>query len=221
MDVQRYLWWIVLLLSVPLAACSGGGSGSSGFDAFPEDAAISRALQEQRCIARESLTICPAGEGSAAPAATPSPGVPAGSPGPGMVTPTPALMRIDTGLDPRLPLRCTPQLGGAGCVLTVPFVPEGFADASFRAAVRTLDPDGLWTFGAEPALQTGAGAPAFDATTTVNVDSRTVGTLMVQVAVLVFEHAPGPLPPLQELVDSGARFAFVSPPLALQPQPSD
>lgn len=45
-------------LAFVLAACTG--SGSSGFDINAEGAAITQALQEQRCVDFEGLTICPA-----------------------------------------------------------------------------------------------------------------------------------------------------------------
>jgi hypothetical protein len=72
MQTRRYLWMMLLLLGSVLAACEGG-SGSSGFDAHSENAAIQTALAEQRCVQHESLTICPAGETHTPPEGSPTP----------------------------------------------------------------------------------------------------------------------------------------------------
>ncbi len=68
MQARQYLSTFIVLLAAALAACSGG-SGSSGFDAFPstENAAITQALAEQRCVKHGTLTICPADETGAPP----------------------------------------------------------------------------------------------------------------------------------------------------------
>ena len=74
MGVRGTAWFLMVLLSVALAAC--GGSGSSGFDAFPkppasENAAITQALQEHHCVKSGALEICPADQGQPTPSATP------------------------------------------------------------------------------------------------------------------------------------------------------
>jgi len=74
MHARRYLLLTLMVLGAVLTACAGG-SGSSGFDAFPESAAITQALDEQHCVERKGLMICPADEtGRVAPStSTPTP----------------------------------------------------------------------------------------------------------------------------------------------------
>ena len=73
MHARRSLRLILILLGLTLAACSGG-SGSSGFDAFPsENAAIQQALDSQQCVEREGLMICAADAGFTPPAESPTP----------------------------------------------------------------------------------------------------------------------------------------------------
>ena len=76
MNARQTLGMIWLLLA--FAACSG--SGSSGFDAGPagESAAIQQALDQQQCVRRGTLTICPADTEptlAATPSFTPTPTV--------------------------------------------------------------------------------------------------------------------------------------------------
>ncbi|HVN86877.1 MAG TPA: hypothetical protein VMW17_18760 [Candidatus Binatia bacterium] len=113
--------WLV----VALAACSG--SGSSGFDAGPasERAAIQQALAEQRCVARGTLTICPA-DTEPTPAATPTP------------TATPTNLPLTTATVPSespttLPT-ATPTIGAFRS-------PTAFATAA-RTATPMLTPTG-------------------------------------------------------------------------------
>jgi len=74
MRPRRIVCFLVTLLGFVVAAC-GGGSGSSGFDAFPrgqtENAAITQARQEHRCVNRGGLEICPADQGQPTPSTTP------------------------------------------------------------------------------------------------------------------------------------------------------
>jgi hypothetical protein len=76
-----------LALSLLSFSCAGG-SGSSGFD-FAENTAIEMALDEQRCVESEGLTICPAGM------ATPPPATRTATPLPPAPTPTPTNGVID------------------------------------------------------------------------------------------------------------------------------
>ncbi|MFQ5665151.1 MAG: hypothetical protein ACE5I7_01840, partial [Candidatus Binatia bacterium] len=91
MQLWRYIWLMVLgcALAVCAWACTGG-SGSSGFDAFPssENAAIEQALNEQRCVERQGLTICPADERSVVRPASPTP-TPGATPSRVVDTPAP------------------------------------------------------------------------------------------------------------------------------------
>ncbi len=61
MHAQRLVWAIATVFALALTACAGG-SGSSGF-IMSESAAINQALEEQRCVERDGLTICPADAG--------------------------------------------------------------------------------------------------------------------------------------------------------------
>jgi hypothetical protein len=194
MGARRHLWLIVILLAFALAACSGG-SGSSGFDAFPsENAAIRQAVDEQRCIEHEGLTICAAG-----PSITPAEGV-----------------RIDTGLGDATSVTCVQEAADAPCSFTLPFAPQGFPpDAVFRVAVRE-DARGRWTIGPDLVL---GGMPSLDAPVSVEATPRApTAAIPIQIAVLVFIEPPGVLPgEVDALADSGADFAFVTPEFSLQP----
>ncbi len=110
MQVRRYLWLTVMLLGCVAAACAGG-SGSSGFDTFPssENAAIMQALDEQRCVAHNGLTICPAEEtmNSPTPTRTATPTEGAFFPPPATPTrasaPSPATTATRSGAPTRTP----------------------------------------------------------------------------------------------------------------------
>ncbi len=71
MQVRRALPLAVWLMAVWLHGCAGG-SGSSGFDVSNENTAIQQVLNEQRCVARDGLTICPAGSIAGPPTPTPT-----------------------------------------------------------------------------------------------------------------------------------------------------
>ncbi len=201
-------------LALVLAACAGG-SGSSGFDAFAtENAAITAALDQQRCVTRKGFTICPADESQAmVPETSPTP-VPGRQP-----TPTTTAPRVDTGVDSTTPIDCAPLDVPAACTFTVPFAPQGFPpDAVFRVAVRQLEPLSPWRIG--PQLG-GVGSPLdFDAP--VEVDASTASsspTVAVQIAVLVFRSSVTAVPSeVKELADSGAEFAFVTTQLVVRPE---
>lgn len=231
MGPRRFVCFFFLLLGLGLAAC--GGSGSSGFDTFPqsENAAINQALQEQRCVARQGLTICPAsqtGEGlpTGTPvvvptrAATPTPAVPplATPEQPPTATPTPLASApgISTDVGVATPVPCTAT--GAGCNFTFVFLPQGFPpSAVYRIASRTPDPPGRWMIG--PALTASAPSTSIEAPVLLTVPAQPAdnGTA-VQLAVLVFldaQHVPPAT--VDELAASGANFAFVTEAVTVAP----
>jgi len=231
MQARRYLW-LILLLAFVAVACTGG-SGSSGFDAFPssENAAIDQALTEQRCVDFEGLSVCPADRAvasvppaSATPTPTehfptfPIPASPTASPErptAGMdPTPTPApAVGVDTTFDASMPQVCRPATTGAGaCNFVLAFAPQGLPlVATFRVAVRR-DAAGSWRIGAEPESRGSPAAPSFDAVVSIETPAATSESLHVQIAVLVFIEPPVSVPTeVDALVQSGADFAFVTP----------
>jgi hypothetical protein len=248
MQLRRHLWLMWFFLGLSLAACAGG-SGSSGFDNFPssENAAIQTALDDQRCVSFHRLNICPADTGAAAPTtATPTPTeMPSATPTaiasipsplttatatpkrqatatpPPTPTPTPTLSapRVDTGInDAAIP--CAPIDSGDGCVLVVPFAPEGFPSATvFRVAIRTVDPPGVWDIGPDLVPSGPSTSPVFDAPAAVeNPTGAPDEPQQVQVAVLAFLQPPETVPAsVETLADSGADYAFVTADLTLQP----
>jgi hypothetical protein len=249
MQRRRYLWLMWFLLGSALAACAGG-SGSSGFDAFPssENAAIEQALDEQRCVEFEGLTICPAdGTPTAEPAASPTraptgtPTVEAHTPPPsGTPLPTPTRgaaptftatatpttepsrqPQVDTAVDRGGSIPCVPADASGGCVFVVPFAPDGFPPgAVFRVAVRTLAPPSVWMIGPDQDSNGSPSTPVFDAPVAVEVPTREPSAgIRVQIAVLAFLEAPADLPSeVTTLAESGADFAFVTTQVTLQPE---
>jgi hypothetical protein len=163
-----------------LAACAGG-SGSSGFDVSPsaEDGAIDQALAEQRCVQGDGVSICPAD------ASVPAQATPPAGPSP---SPSPAVPVVDVGLERDVPLSCTTAVGG-GCTMSVPFAPQGFPEtATYRVAVRALEPKGAWVIGGVPVEHGLPGAPNFDGATgldRVPADGP-AQQVPVQVAILVY-----------------------------------
>jgi len=210
----RHALWVALFGLAGLVAACAGGSGSSGFDVSPsaEEGAIVQALAEQRCVPGAGLTICPA-DGSAPAAATP----PAGPP----PSPSPTAPRVDTGLRSDAPLACVAMPGGP-CTLSVPFAPAGFpVTATYRVAVRPLDPTGRWAIGGAPVEHGMPGSPNFDGA--AGLDAVALDgpeqRVPVQVAVLVYLAPPASVPAeVEHLADSGADYAFVTPRVEVAPR---
>ncbi len=245
MQVRRVLPLAVWLMAVWLHGCAGG-SGSSGFDVSAENTAIQQVLNEQRCIARDGLTICPAGPTAGPPTPTPTAtrpptalatatvtatagatpaatatrvATPAPSSPPPAATATPrsGAPGVDTALDGATSVVCTQVGADAPCTFVLPFVPFGFpADAVYAVAVR-LDSNGRWSVG--PALTANGPAQGSSFDAPVAVPATQAPAVTVQLAVLVFLPPAPALPEeVQQLADSGASFAFVTPEVALQAQ---
>jgi hypothetical protein len=170
MHAWRFSWISALALAacVTAIACAGG-SGSSGFD-LTENAAITLALDEQRCVDFEGLRVCPAlttatVRPAGSPTATPTPArtpttsptnagsgtpppdaSPTATPSP-THSPTPAASAepgVDLVVNRDGTVDCTVIEHEGMCDLRVAFWVEGLPpSALFRVAIRTLNPDTL------------------------------------------------------------------------------
>ena len=111
MQVRRYVWVLWLFMGSLLAACAGG-SGSSGFDDFPnaENAAINQALSQQSCVDFHGLSICPADTAPLTVSPTPT-SVPSTTPTNVTVTPpgpSPTALQMRTASPTGVPSTRTP-----------------------------------------------------------------------------------------------------------------
>ncbi len=131
-------------------------------------------------------------------------------------TPSAGPPQVDIGIDPTMPVICAAAEPSGGCELVLPFVARGFpAAATFRVAVRTINPNGPWVIG-EALTAPGAATPSFDAPVVLAAPVAGTGT-MAQAAVLVFPNPSAAVPAsVAELVDTGAEAAFVTEPFTLQ-----
>ena len=191
---RRFTFAVVLALA--LGGCGRGGS--SGLDIGFENAAISKALAEHRCIEFRELNICPADE--SAGSSTPTPG---------------AAPRVETDLANATSLDCFQAKPGDPCTFTLTFTPLAFpSDTTFKVLARSSAPGSPWVLGSDPVPAGGAGgagAPSFSATLVVT----SVADAEVQLAVLAFagpQSSPTEVPQLHE---TAATFAFVTHPLAV------
>jgi hypothetical protein len=226
---------IALGLALLLAGC--GGSGSSGFDALAaENDAIDRAIEGQDCTVENGLTICASTGSEPAPSATPTPtatqfvdatvtGTPSamvsrtatarttGTPTPSAVptatatTTAPGHPVVEVDLDSSDIANCEGLDLSQPCVVTVTFMTANTpASAVYRAASRARNPDSIWTLHPDTGYQAFIVVPAEVA--------------QLQVAILVFNEEPGPLPDEVELLaDSGADQAFVTAPVTVRTAP--
>lgn len=206
-----------VLIGVLLAGCLGeGGRGSSGFD-ITENLLIKQVLDTQACFRNDDLTLCPADQQSGTPTPTPSAGTPTAvvtaTPTP-TVEPTP---HVNTGLVNGALVVCTRQQPGALCNLVFSFSANGFpAGTSFYVAARLRSPNTDWRLAATPTLNTGQGAPMYDAAVRLPVPANG-GEPRAQFAVLAFLTPPGPIPEqLEALAQSRTDFAFVTPEFGLE-----
>jgi hypothetical protein len=227
---------LVLACALLLAACSGG-SGSSGFDAAAENAAIARALQSQGCQTIEGLTICASGSATPTPLSTPT-GTPAAhftlTPSPsatpgGVLTPTTTphfaspsptttlVLPNPTTTPTATPVPSQPSVvidvgpnNTLPCRRTLPGAP--------CVAVVTFHPigapaDAAYRVAVRTVSQpnTWTVVPVTDNSAAVEVNPSSPA---YQLAVLLFLSEPGPIPVhITLLSQSGADFAFVTPAL--------
>jgi hypothetical protein len=211
--------WLVLLGGLLLLGGCLGGSGSSGFDIVAaENAAIDDALDGGTCVVERGLTICASGAAGTpgSPAATPIPtstpptDVPVGTATPSVQpsqTPTatsaPARPAVDIALDPADVAVCASADAAEPCTVRLLFVPMAApSDTAYRAAVRTREPEGPWRI-----------MPVTGNQFEVAVAP---GVVTLQTAILLYYGGdPGPVPAeVGVLSESGADFAFVTPPFA-------
>jgi hypothetical protein len=121
-------------------------------------------------------------------------------------TPIPAQPSVDINIGTADTLPCQQAGPQQPCVFTLTFVPRGApAAAAYRAAVRTRNPNRAWMI-----------VPVSNNSAAIAVDPAATGT-QYQIAVLLFLHEPGFVPDEVELLaDTGADFAFVTPPLTAE-----
>ncbi|MBM4246430.1 MAG: hypothetical protein FJ148_21985 [Deltaproteobacteria bacterium] len=188
-----------LLLLTVLAAC--GGSGSSGFDIGPggfEATLIGRAITENRCVeGADDLLICPSG-------------VPVRQGDPTLLGPNE--LRVDAGFAGEVD--CTSDV----CMVSLGIAVEGLpAGAVVRVAVRAAGAD-VWHIGEPLAVSSAGGGHGLETPVVGGAGGDAMAGDEVQVAVLVFVPPLDPVPAeVEELSESGARYAFVLAPVALTP----
>lgn len=251
MQVRRGLPLTVWLVAVWLHGCAGGSGSSgfdvSGENAAIRQALTEQrcVVRDGLTICPAGSTAGP-GSPTPTPTATPPPTARAtatttaavvtpaatatrvsGTPTPtptalspvATATPRGGVPGVDTALDGATAVACVQGAPDAPCSFVLPFAPFGFpADAVYAVAVR-VDGSGRWSIG--PALAAnGPTGSSFDAP--VAVPSTVSPGVTVQLAVLVFVP---PLPAIpedvQQLADSGASFAFVTPELAVHAQTTE
>jgi hypothetical protein len=210
--------WIIGLLLVTLGSGCDGGRGSTGFD-ITENAAIELVLETQECV-RRRLELCPADQSPVPTAdmtATPTPTEPPVTPPLPTTTPEPdPTPRIDTGLANGVSIVCTRAVVDGPCTLTFAFAGIGFpAGAFFHVSSRLLEPMTGWEL-APPPVPATSDPSVLAAEVTVPVPLGAAAA-EAQFAVLVFLSQPATIPArFDELAQSGADYAFVTPDYALE-----
>jgi hypothetical protein len=111
---------LAVLALLLLTRC--GGSGSSGFDAISEAAAVERALDRGECVTFNGTTYC-------------------GSEAPLDLDDATVNVRIDVAKTPR---SCNPR-PVTGCAPLVPFAPDGFPEGTAFRAAAAVTAEGPWT----------------------------------------------------------------------------
>jgi hypothetical protein len=154
----------------------------------------------------------PSGTPTVAPTAT----VPRSATPTATATPTSGAQQVEIAIDLRAPVLCAPVQGG-GCAFVLPFAVSGFPPgATFRVAVRTVNPNGRWTI-SDVLAPTGPAASTFDAPVDVSVPVSSCCGSTAQAAVLAFVNPLAGVPvTVDELVDTGADAAFVTEPFTVQ-----
>jgi hypothetical protein len=131
-------------------------------------------------------------------------------------TPTSGAQQVEIAIDLRAPVLCAPVQGG-GCAFVLPFAVSGFPPgATFRVAVRTVNPNGRWVI-SDVLTPTGPAPSTFEAPVDVSVPVSSCCGGTAQAAVLVFYHPLVGVPAeVDELIETGADAAFVSEPFVVQ-----
>jgi hypothetical protein len=131
-------------------------------------------------------------------------------------TPTRGVQQVEIAIDPRAPVLCASTQDG-GCAFVLPFAVSGFPPgATFRVAVRTVNPNGGWMI-SDVLTPTGPATSTFDAPVDVSAPISSCCGSTVQAAVLAFVNPPAGVPAtVDELVDTGAAAAFVTEPFTVQ-----
>ena len=184
-----------LLVLLLIAGC--GGSGSSGFDLTSENAAITQALEGNRCVASGELTICPSGASPTLPS-------PSGQP------------KIDIAVAPDGVVDCTPAGSTTTCSFLLPLTVQHVTPGTeLRVAVRSAGKREEWVVG--DALEA---LSRLSAAVTVELGggASDAPPVSFQVAVLVFAAPPSSVPDrVRELAASAADVAFVTGSLTPRP----
>ena len=110
------------------------------------------------------------------------------------------------------------------CNLRISFTAEGFPpDAEYRVAIRLLDPvnlepDDFWQISEPPVPDGSTGMPMYDASGyALSGAEAAEGSILVQVAVLIFQGPLGPIPDETPLLgEAGADYAFVTTEIAIE-----
>lgn len=185
------------------------------------------------CVAGGSDSLPATPTVTPTPSSTPTPGtptptmvVPGASPTPtpslpidGLpsFTPTPTALpeppNVGTNLAPGNELPCEgggPIQADGTCSFDFQFVPDNVGPtATYRVALRTLDPPSDWTILPAPSVVGPDGVPGYEQP--IEIADAAGNPRTYQIAVLVFLEPPGPLPEtVERLGESGAHYAFVT-----------
>ena len=138
-----------------------------------------------------SFTATPSAQSTASDSPTPT------------ATPIPGRATVDTDIGASDTVPCQPGGSAGTCTFVFTFRPVGLpSTAVYRVAVRSRTPDGEWQIFA---------APGNSVTLQLNTSNPSTE---YQIAVLAFLQDPGFVPATVLLLgDTGADFAFVTPPL--------
>ena len=160
-----------------------------------------------------TVTASPASSAATTPTPSRTPTVPRSATP--TATATSGVQHVEIDIDPRAPVLCASVQGG-GCAFVLPFAASGFPPAAtFRVAVRTVNPNGRWTI-SDVLVPSGPAVSTFEAPVDISTVSLCCGTA-VQAAVLAFSNPLAGVPAeVDELADTGAAEAFVTEPFTVQ-----
>jgi hypothetical protein len=191
------------------AASPGSTLTPAGFrtaTASPVPSAATTPTPSRTPAAAATPTSTAARTATAPPSATPTT----------TATPTSGVQQVEINIDLRAPVLCASVQGG-GCAFVLPFAASGFpSTATFRVAVRTVNPNGRWMIG-DVLTPSGPATPTFEAPVDISAPVSLCCGTAVQAAVLLFFNPPTNVPAtVDELVDTGADAAFVTEPFTVQ-----